>query len=58
MPVLSVSRKLRRATARFVHWWIEQSLPDGAANPPQISSCFEKRERILQPVFVTTTTSS
>ena len=28
MPVLSVSKKLRRATVRFVHWSIEQSLPD------------------------------
>jgi len=73
MPVLSVSRKLRRATARFVHWWIEQSLldakfrrqsriylasPEGAADPSQISSRFGKCDRILQPVLVTTTTSS
>jgi hypothetical protein len=73
MPVLSVSRKLRRATACFVHWWIKQSLLnakfrrqsriylaslDGAAYPPQISSCFGKRDRILQPVLVTTITSS
>src|SRR5882724_11634845 len=28
MPVLSVSRKLRRANACFVHWWIEQFLLD------------------------------
>jgi hypothetical protein len=73
MPVLSVSRKLRRATACFVHWWIEQfcldaslggkaefvlASTDVAADPPQTSSRFGKRERILQPVFVTTTTSS